>query len=724
MEDTGRRLYSEDMYLYSEDSPVIIGEGYTERDGDGNILAVFKFINIGDKVIKALLLQVTPLDAKGNKFAGILEFPYQDLNIQRDVEFGGDIPFFMPEGTATFSARVTEVNFQDNSSWYDGGKPWAPLSTVRELSTVLHDEQLIEQYKKDFGPYSEYVPQIVNDLWFCTCGSINHVYEQRCHFCKNNYNKLVQAMNPEKLRQEIYIGGLNNQTAQTAQTGQTAQAGYVNNSNNSSNNNYSNAAYGTSAGANPYAQSESSGSALKAGQGQTAGTDSGSPIQADPVNNGASSGQYNENIQRILEEQAAQRAAEGTNAGPGQDAAMNDSSNGGNTIDAIMNETAEAPKKKRSKAPAIITVIVVILALAAGAIFYGLPMYKIKQGDKKLAQGNYDGAISEYSALRGYMGSNDKIKEANYQHALALLKEKDYTSAIAIFNTLGNYKDSQKQAADSTNEKNYKFASKKLEDGDLNGAIDAFSQIGDYKDSAEKLLEAKYTLAGKLFDGGSFEDAYSAYKELADAGYKDSADKVTECLKKIAYAAYQDGDYKEAAEYYEQLGDDITVNICKSKYVKSHMDAADETTKQYLLDLKAASYPNADKLYNKLFAIHYRIVVNTDPKSAREAVTAADNADKLYLHYKVVKGATGDAIKLNVKIVQYSTANKSTMKAEKYADGQDRQTIDATSGRTWNTIEFPACSKTEPNYQRIRVAYLDEETGHYKIIYDEFILRK
>ena len=85
----------------------------------------------------------------------------------------------------------------------------------------------------------------------------------------------------------------------------------------------------------------------------------------------------------------------------------------------------------------------------------------------------------------------------DYKKAVKLYEEGSFEKAKAIFEGLGEYKDS----ADLMNECGYQIADKALNDEDFRPAVDGFKELGDYKDSAEKLAEAEDALIRSLLVG-------------------------------------------------------------------------------------------------------------------------------------------------------------------------------------------------------------------------------
>ena len=79
----------------------------------------------------------------------------------------------------------------------------------------------------------------------------------------------------------------------------------------------------------------------------------------------------------------------------------------------------------------------------------------------------------------------------------------------------------------------YKTAESLMRDGNYEEAIEKFSELEDYKDAPERLLEAKYMLAGNLVEEKEYDAARKIYKELGD--YQDAAEK-EKSAKELQYA--------------------------------------------------------------------------------------------------------------------------------------------------------------------------------------------
>ncbi len=204
MADRYSKLFSLAKNLYVEGSPVIIAAGALLLDNKTNqVLAQLKVRNNGKKAIKAVTVKICPYDTAGRQIGEPVMSQYLDLVLERDQEFGQKLPITLPNNaTRSFSVCVTEVVFGDNEIWTCNQDEWKSLPEAKPLQSWLTDSELEKQYKLQYGQDSSYVPEKVNDLWYCACGAINHKNEETCHICGKTLAALLSVdlnqLNAEK----------------------------------------------------------------------------------------------------------------------------------------------------------------------------------------------------------------------------------------------------------------------------------------------------------------------------------------------------------------------------------------------------------------------------------------------------------------------------------------------------------------------------------------------
>lgn len=194
------RLFTLPENLYTVGSPVIIAAGTLLKDNQtGNIVAQLKLQSISTKAIKAVKVKLYLFDTAGNSLGESVVHDYLDLNVSRDNEFAQKNPVLISNSKArSYNVSVAEVVFGDQTVWTSSIENWEPLSQPSLL--VFDDPELRKQYEIKFGRDSVYEPKKEKDLWYCTCGTINHDGEM-CHTCHNTLSAL-QNVDMKKLEKD------------------------------------------------------------------------------------------------------------------------------------------------------------------------------------------------------------------------------------------------------------------------------------------------------------------------------------------------------------------------------------------------------------------------------------------------------------------------------------------------------------------------------------------
>lgn len=177
MSERYSRLFTLPENLYAVGSPVVIAAGALLKDNHtGKIVAQLKLRSISNKIIRAVKVSLSLFDTAGNPIGNVVEYEYLDLDASRDTEFGQKNPVFVAESKArSYEVAVTEVVFSDRSVWIANVEAWEPLS--RPVPLKIGDPELLKQYQIRFGYSSTYEPKEEKDLWYCTCGELNHTGE-------------------------------------------------------------------------------------------------------------------------------------------------------------------------------------------------------------------------------------------------------------------------------------------------------------------------------------------------------------------------------------------------------------------------------------------------------------------------------------------------------------------------------------------------------------------
>lgn len=170
---------------------LIIEAGNLLQDtSDNKIIAQLKLKNVSNKIIKEVHIKLFPLDAMGQTIGSSFDFSYNALNIPRDEEFGQQTPiYFSISGINSFSAVPSRILYMDGTEWNNTGSLCGQIPSKKKLDDVFNPE-ISDEFKRQYGSQSEYVPFDYKDLWVCSCGNVNSIDELNCHHChRDKINK-------------------------------------------------------------------------------------------------------------------------------------------------------------------------------------------------------------------------------------------------------------------------------------------------------------------------------------------------------------------------------------------------------------------------------------------------------------------------------------------------------------------------------------------------------
>lgn len=183
---------------------------------------------------------------------------------------------------------------------------------------------------------------------------------------------------------------------------------------------------------------------------------------------------------------------------------------------------AEAPVKKKKGKGLLITAVAVVLAAALG--------------------------------VGGWFGISYWQDSQAYEQAQQYLAENKYERALALFESLGDFKDAAQQTTKLKKlQEDYDLATKYLEEGKYSEAQGRFVALEDYRDSKQcaSYTEAHMALTAAE-DAAGYVSAGKMFEQLGD--FKDSAAMVSASYLQAAHAAVEAGD--DPAEYLTKLSEE------------------------------------------------------------------------------------------------------------------------------------------------------------------------
>lgn len=190
--------------LYQKNCPIIFVKGALLKDNklNKNILQL-QFKNLGANICKAVYVSIECSDIE-NKKIEMIEKKYIDLELKYSSAFGENIPIELSSDLSRkFQINIDKIIFKDDSIVeYSGGMCVieAP-DDLKELNDLKN--QFIREVEKDNRITRCTVkPTVINGLWYCTCGALNHSTNDKCGMCKIDREKLFSFLNTDFLQEQ------------------------------------------------------------------------------------------------------------------------------------------------------------------------------------------------------------------------------------------------------------------------------------------------------------------------------------------------------------------------------------------------------------------------------------------------------------------------------------------------------------------------------------------
>lgn len=198
----GIELFELGNPYYLKGSPVIITRGALLMDRFSEELRVnLKLKNITDIKIVSCEVRLTLFDARGLPYEHELFYKFDGMNIPRGKEFGSKRMISLPDNLVrSFDISVTEVTFGDYTRW-ENSELFVPVDPMETLTAAYDSEEMAKQYAVRYGNDCQYLPGTTADLWYCTCGAVNHVSEDLCYSCGRKQSAL-KNVNVRALRRD------------------------------------------------------------------------------------------------------------------------------------------------------------------------------------------------------------------------------------------------------------------------------------------------------------------------------------------------------------------------------------------------------------------------------------------------------------------------------------------------------------------------------------------
>ena len=206
------------------------------------------------------------------------------------------------------------------------------------------------------------------------------------------------------------------------------------------------------------------------------------------------------------------------------------------------------------------------------------------QAEKWASSGNYSLAIQVLETLGDY---NDCNLLRLYYQAFEYENDGEYLSALECFTRLGEYKDSKSQASEVM-KRGYSKAESLEEGGDPIGAYSIYISLGEFEDAHERAQSMMYSYGEELRKKQDWDGAVHAF-EMATT-YSDAATQVLVTKYEEGIAKLDLKDWEGAEKAFLAAGEykDAASLALETLY----LNAADEYDQEH--------YMEAYQIYNKI----------------------------------------------------------------------------------------------------------------------------
>ncbi len=645
MAERYKQLFVEKKNIYSFGSPVLVQARALLWDNkNSRLIGQVKYKSIAPKEITAVFVTI-----KGYNVAGehVLDMPFEylDLHIRRDSEFGDQTAISLSNPSIrSFDISIDKVVYSDKDIWE---KSQDRTITIDPQARLSLDSKLLEQYQKQTSINSIYTPVDIADLWFCSCGAINQIRDEQCHYCHCSKDLVFSSLNIDTLTNE------NNKQQYTLATQKMASASTKE----------------EFLEAKVLFDRISSYLDSKALANQC--FEKAESLRKDNIYVSAS-----EKMNSNIVEDVQQAIAEFDSINQWRDAEAKKKA----AEEKVRKLNIENQKKAKTKKISIISVAAAIVAFLIIYFFIivpntkynlfleacnssnlneikktltDLPSFKHSQANDRLFELGSSNILVAPKYGKDYFDLITEDRSAEICHAYFLAAEDSYKSGDRnLAKTLYSY-----AGAEGTNQLlaiRYDEAKEHLSDGQFVTAMDEFNALGDYSDSANKYVEAEkgiYNQAIAEIDKSNFDEAESLLSKISD--YDETAHgydtlKYHQGLKKM-----NSGELDEALAFFNDIADKSSFSEL-SDYTKSCNDGI-----KYLSALDEVLYMRISKKSEVQPAINKINNVLSLPTGAAKDYSSTLNSHLKYLGWYGKYVGTWDCV---------SSQDSSVMAHGGYAD--------------------------------------------------------
>ena len=482
-----------------------------DTNENGQILCLIDFFNLSDKVIDSIQMNIICFDAEEKRIGGRLV--RAGAHGEPRENFSGAFAPEHVENVARVEASVEKVWYQDGVIWRREER------NVREYTpNALPPGRELDRLRSVAGPDAVGYAREDDKVWLCVCGRANRTSDDSCLRCGRDRAHTVKAYSFAAIdstlgRKERMLEEQTRETLRRSSEQTVEQMKAVQKKQKKQKKRLRTAILllalvalllAAARWGVPYAMSLFAQDKLDRG------------LAADAKELYAL-------IDRYWPEEFGAKA--------GMDAAEQ------KIIDGLMNVGTDAAYEQA--------------ALRAAAIGDTAREEKAVIARAELAAANGDTGAAE--ALLAPLEDNEEAQSALhrliYDVAKAAKEKLDYPTAIARFDSLGDYEDAAAQKTDSID----LYGRQLMREGKYQAACDQFMQIADTGDAIALIRQCRYALGLEKQQAGDYEEAAALFESLGI--YEDAQTRGQICRYTAGTNALSAGELEKAAEQLLAAGD-------------------------------------------------------------------------------------------------------------------------------------------------------------------------
>ena len=482
-----------------------------DTNENGQILCLIDFFNLSDKVIDSIQMNIICFDAEEKRIGGRLV--RAGAHGEPRENFSGAFAPEHVENVARVEASVEKVWYQDGVIWRREER------NVREYTpNALPPGRELDRLRSVAGPDAVGYAREDDKVWLCVCGRANRTSDDSCLRCGRDRAHTVKAYSFAAIdstlgRKERMLEEQTRETLRRSSEQTVEQMKAVQKKRKKQKKRLRTAILMLAL------------AALLLAAARWGVPYAVSLFAQDKLDRGlaADAKELYALIDRYWPEEFGAKA--------GMDAAEQ------KIIDGLMNVGTDAAYEQA--------------ALRAAAIGDTAREEKAVIARAELAAANGDTGAAE--ALLAPLEDNEEAQSALrrliYDVAKAAKEKLDYPTAIARFDSLGDYEDAAAQKTDSID----LYGRQLMREGKYQAACDQFMQIADTGDAIALIRQCRYALGLEKQQAGDYEEAAALFESLGI--YEDAQTRGQICRYTAGTNALSAGELEKAAEQLLAAGD-------------------------------------------------------------------------------------------------------------------------------------------------------------------------